>query len=148
MTKLNEIFRDSQMDQLVFEPPVDDSEPGPHEPRDPAAAKPEFEEIDDYTAELLPDYDKPEREEIDDYTAELLPDYGKPEREEIDDYTAETLPDYVEIDHTAAEDFVWVVEPDPGADPDPLPPHEPSDPMPSREDGDGGIDIIMWDVVG
>jgi hypothetical protein len=129
MTKLNEIFRDSQMDQLVFEPPVDDSEPGPHEPRDPAAAKPEFEEIDDYTAELLPDY-------------------GKPEREEIDDYTAETLPDYVEIDHTAAEDFVWVVEPDPGADPDPLPPHEPSDPMPSREDGDGGIDIIMWDVVG
>ncbi|MEO1494510.1 MAG: hypothetical protein AAFV19_20375 [Pseudomonadota bacterium] len=87
MPRLNEPFRDNEFDQLVFVLPEDDGDPELPPPPEPAA--PEREEIDDYTAELRPDFGKPEWEEIDDYTAELLPDFGKPQWEEIDHYTTE-----------------------------------------------------------
>jgi hypothetical protein len=78
MPKLNEQFRDSEIDQLVFVLPEDDGDPDLPPPPEPQAIAPEREEIDDYTAELLPDYGKPEWEEIDHYTTERPLEDGDP----------------------------------------------------------------------
>lgn len=117
----------TDIDDLTYEPERDDSDPELPPPPEPARAVDEislgFTAIKDSAAE----------------SGDTI----------IFEATTEDSRDG--MPRTDVDDLAFEVRPDPSGEPDPLPPFEPNDPLPSREGGDGsdnGLDIILWDVVG